>query len=609
MDSTTTAAEPDLQCAANEAKIQALQESEEFLRETEKIARLGGWKANPHTDYLLWTEGVYDIIQEPLTYKPGFAEGLKYYAPEDHELIRKSIEACLATGTPFFLKVRITLGNGKKIWTELRGLRPVEEGTHFSVIGTIQDISERMIADDAATKTTSLLNAALDSTADGILIVDNGRDITGFNETFCSIWGIPDHALCRATETVALDYMEPMIPDVPGFIARLQELYAHPDRESYDTVSLTDGRIFERYSKPQKIGESNFGRVWSYRDITEQRQAEAALQETLEKFRIIATNTPDHILVQDRELRYTQVINPQLGLSEEDMIGRTDYEILSFEDAENLTTIKRRVLDHGTAVYTEFPLADAHGAKNYFAGSYVPKRNASGEIDGIIGYFKNVTETKRANEKIVAALAEKEILIREIHHRVKNNLQIISGLLDMTRMRTHDPATTSILTDMMMKIKTMAQIHTRLYESKQFDKINMGVQIRDQVADLSNIYGRSGPEITCQADVEDFLLTVDQAIPLALVVNEALSNAFKHAFRGRVSGTIQVSGRLEGGIVRIRIGDDGVGLPDDVDVSRATSLGLKLIRSLVLQLRGTLSIDSSSRGTQLIVDFSPGTGE
>ena len=168
----------------------------------------------------------------------------------------------------------------------------------------------------------------------------------------------------------------------------------------------------------------------------------------------------------------------------------------------------------------------------------VPKRNAAGEIDGLIGYFRDVTGTKLANEKIVAALAEKETLIREIHHRVKNNLQIISGLLDMTRMRTQDPATTGILTDMMMKIKTMAQIHTRLYESKQFDKINMGGHIRDQVADLSAIYGRSGPDITCTVDTEDFYLAVDQAIPCALVVNEVLSNAFKHAFRGRRSGNI-----------------------------------------------------------------------
>jgi two-component sensor histidine kinase len=239
----------------------------------------------------------------------------------------------------------------------------------------------------------------------------------------------------------------------------------------------------------------------------------------------------------------------------------------------------------------------------------VPKRNAVGEIDGLIGYFRNVTDTKRANEKIVAALAEKEILIREIHHRVKNNLQIISGLLDMTRMRTQDPATTGVLTDMMMKIKTMAQIHTRLYESKQFDKINMGGHIRDQVTDLSNIYGRSGPEISTTVDAEDLYLPVDQAIPCALIVNEALSNAFKHAFRGRIQGAVMVSAQQEGRNIHIRVRDDGIGIPESVDIHHATSLGLKLIRSLVLQLQGTLSIESTVYGSEVNIDFPIGTVE
>lgn len=103
----------------------------------------------------------------------------------------------------------------------------------------------------------------------------------------------------------------------------------------------------------------------------------------------------------------------------------------------------------------------------------------------------------------------------------------------MTRMRTSNSTTNSILTDMMMKIKTMAQIHTRLYESKQFDKINMGGQIRDQVVDLSNIYSRSGADIQSEIEADEIYLPVDQAIPCALIVNEILSNAFKHAFRGK----------------------------------------------------------------------------
>jgi two-component sensor histidine kinase len=134
-------------------------------------------------------------------------------------------------------------------------------------------------------------------------------------------------------------------------------------------------------------------------------------------------------------------------------------------------------------------------------------------------------------------------------------------------------------------------------------------QIQDQVEALSSLYGQSGPEISCTVDAEDLYLPVDQAIPCALVVNEALSNAFKHAFRGRSTGTIRISAWIEGTTIHISIGDDGVGIPPDVDISRTTSLGLKLIRSLMQQLRGTLAIESTGRGSVVNVEFPLGTGE
>jgi PAS domain S-box-containing protein len=844
--------------------IDALQESEQFLKETEKIVKIGGWKANPDTDYLQWTDGIYAIIEAPRTYQPGFHEGLDYFSKKDLPLIRDSIETCLATGKPFTLEVLITTGSGKKVWTELRGLRSVTEIARSYVIGTFQDITERRTIEDELKKKASLLNAALDSTTDGILVVDNEGKITSYNRTFCAMWGIPYLSLAAADEKTALAYMTPLIPDPGQFIDLLNGYSSHPGRESYDTVRLLDGRLLERYSKPQMIEDTIVGRVWSYRDITERiqaekalqetlrrfynilseirygillvtaddriefanrafcdmfhlseppsnlqnlsagemlekirnvyrdpdaaverireivrlgreikgeevgieggrvfmrdfiplhskektigrlwshiditerkhaeeelqksearyhlladnttdviwtfdpqgvftylspsvvqltgftpeemirqsfrnlaahgsialveerirlnlehiasgsapgpdvieaelrcrdgttvwvensyrllvdekgrpaefigvarnitkrKQAEEALQESLEKFRVIATNTPDHILLLDKDLQYTQIINPPLGLEEQAMIGHTDYDLLSFEDADTLMKIKKQVMETGTAVQLEIPILNTSGEMNFFAGSYVPKRNAAGEIDGLIGYFTNVTETKRANEKIVAALREKEILIREIHHRVKNNLQIIYGLLYMTTRRTEDPVTAGILTDMMMKIKTMAQIHTRLYESKQFDKINMAVQIQEQVSDLSHIYGSSGPEITCNVEAEDILLAVDQAIPCALVINEVLSNAFKHAFRGCARGVIRITARQMDGTVHIRIEDNGIGIPKDVDMSRATSLGMKLVRSLVSQLEGTLAIESSDHGSGITIDF------
>jgi PAS domain S-box-containing protein len=378
--------------------------------------------------------------------------------------------------------VRHVLGNSTPLLDD--------NGNPRGSVSAFIDITDRRKAEETmlaekkkAEGAFSLLNAALESTAEGIYVVDTARKITSYNQNFIALWNMTRSFPVGGDDRKVLAFLQDQVKDPKEFLDQVLELYKYPDRESFDMVELNDGRIFERHSKPQKMRDEIIGRVWSYRDVTDRRHAE---------------------------------------------------------------------------------------------------------------------------EKILNSLHEKETLIREIHHRVKNNLQIISGLLDMTRMRTCDSTTNSILTDMMMKIKTMAQIHTRLYESKQFDKINMGSQIRDQVADLSSIYGRSGAEIQCEIDVQDVYLPVDQAIPCALVVNEILSNAFKHAFKGRKRGNIRVAVTQESDHIRIIVRDDGVGIPRDVDVYKTTSLGLKLIRSLVLQLNGSLSV-TSDNGTEVMVEcpFNP----
>ncbi len=141
-------------------------------------------------------------------------------------------------------------------------------------------------------------------------------------------------------------------------------------------------------------GNNIVGVVLIFRDITKRKEAEEALRASEERFKAIASNTPDHLLIQDRELRYVFVVNPQLGMTEQDVIGKTDYDILSREDAERLTKIKKQVLETGEPVYFETPIS-RDGEEQFFDGSYVPKLNASGQVDGLIGYFKNVTERKK----------------------------------------------------------------------------------------------------------------------------------------------------------------------------------------------------------------------
>jgi two-component sensor histidine kinase len=156
---------------------------------------------------------------------------------------------------------------------------------------------------------------------------------------------------------------------------------------------------------------------------------------------------------------------------------------------------------------------------------------------------------------------------------------------------------------MMLKIKTMAQIHNKLYESKEFGSINITDQFRDQVIALSDIFANQNQKIIYEMEPGEVMLPVDKALPCALVINEILSNAYKHAFKGRKTGMIKMSVFLENDRIHITVLDDGVGFPPDLDITRSKSLGLKLIRTLVEhQLRGSISLKSRD-GTEVTIEF------
>lgn len=148
------------------------------------------------------------------------------------------------------------------------------------------------------------------------------------------------------------------------------------------------------------MDEQMSGVVLTLTDVTQIKQAEEALRRSEEKFRAISSNTPDHIMMQDHEFRYEFVVNPQIGLTEQDMLGKTDHDFLSKEDADNLTRLKKQVLESGKPLHLEIPVRSREGVEGYFDGSFIPKFDAAGKVTGLIGYFKDVTARKQAEESL-----------------------------------------------------------------------------------------------------------------------------------------------------------------------------------------------------------------
>ncbi len=354
-------------------------------------------------------------------------------------------------------------------------------GNNLGVVCVARDITERKRVDEALTSSLSLLNATLESTADGLLVVDRNGHITRWNQKFVDMWQIPEEIMSSHSDEQALNHVLNQLVNPEAFLAKVRELYGQPGASSFDQLDFTDGRIFERYSQPQRIGDDIAGRVWSFRDIT---------------------------------------------------------------------------------------------------------------------------RSKRAEEKIRKSLEEKEVLLKEIHHRVKNNMQIVSSLLDHQTQFIKDKNVIEIFLESQNRIASMALVHEKLYQSKDLAKINFHDYINDLVANLFQSYVENSGKIRLNMNIENIQLDIDFAIPCGLIINELVTNCIKYAFPEGRFGEIKIVFRKTGeDMLELIIGDNGIGIPFDMDFRKTGSLGLHLVTILAEnQLHGKINLNRNE-GTEFIIEF------
>ncbi|MFZ0182820.1 MAG: sensor histidine kinase [Methanoregula sp.] len=205
-----------------------------------------------------------------------------------------------------------------------------------------------------------------------------------------------------------------------------------------------------------------------------------------------------------------------------------------------------------------------------------------------------------AEERLRQSLHEKDVLIKEIHHRVKNNLQVIVSLLYLQSRKTGDPACAAALLDSQTRVKSMALIHENLYQSGDLASIDFDRYLRNLAGNLRVAYGVDRAGIRVITDVRDLNVSLTTAIPLGLIANELIANALKYAFTGRDGGEITLAGEKDASQITLIVKDNGRGIPEDLDWENAESLGFNLVRMLVRQLKGTVRLDRTG-GTQFVI--------
>lgn len=231
-----------------------------------------------------------------------------------------------------------------------------------------------------------------------------------------------------------------------------------------------------------------------------------------------------------------------------------------------------------------------------------PIFNAKGILSNYILVGADITENKK-NELVMSnSLKEKETLLAEIHHRVKNNLAVISSLFQLQILYSDDELVRSLLKESQYRLKSMALVHEKLYEGGDLSLVNFSQYITEVVDHIQCAYPVNSADVNVQFNLKDILLNIAQALPCALILNEVLTNCFKYAFVGRMVGTIVINFEEKGDYFLLEVIDDGIGFPANFSSAKVKSLGLTLIRTLTSQLKGSVDI-SSKNGTRVVITF------
>ena len=504
---------------------------------------------------------------------------------------------------PEIVEYEVVNKNGNKWFLQLHNKNIYNADGHVIASDVVaHDITDSKRIETELRSKSALFEALVNSSIDGIIIVDNhGKKILQNNRCI-ELWKIPKHVADNNNDNEQVQHVMHFVEDPEKFVEKIEYLYKHPGEVSRDEVVLTDGTVLDRYSAPvlDKDGR-HYGRIWLFRDITETRLAAEQLSRREEKYRSIFENIQDcyyEISIDGTILE----ISPSIEIvsngayHRNDLIGKSMNQFYPDEKERNefLSVIHERLSVNDYEIY----LQNKDGSFTPCAVSSKVCFNAVGNPSKIIGSIRNISDRKRAEERIQSLLNGKELMLQEVHHRIKNNMNTIYGLLSLQAETLKDPTVRKALEDAGSRVKSMMVLYDKLYTSADFQEISVSNYIPSLVDEIiSNFQNNTSVRVTKK--IEDFVLDVNKIQPLGIILNELLTNIMKYAFPGRNDGLISISITLTDSVITLIIEDNGVGMKD---IKNYSGFGLMLVSLLTEQLNGKINFEHVN-GTRIILTF------
>ncbi len=499
--------------------------------------------------------------------------------------------------------------DGKPVYLNFNGITLKDKlGNFQGVIGTAIDITEQKKSEEALQKAKDQLQAVLDAVPWFVSWISSDLRYIGVNKKLASSFNL-------APETFIGQEIG-FLGSSSDFVKSINEFFLSSEQQiSQEVETKVNGNVknylivLHKYDAGKAVVSVGI-------DISDRKQAEAmkiklisSLQESEKKFRSLYEATSDAVILLDEQgfIDCNRATLTMFGLSsKEEFLTRkkTDF----YPEYQQNGKLSQQLL------YTKIARAICKGNNRF---EWMLKRLDNSEfpvevlltamkigekykVDGNKKFFKNrviqavirdITERKRNEEQIKASLAEKEVLLKEIHHRVKNNLQVISSLLRLQSRYIQDENVMEMLKESQNRVRSMALVHEHLYQSKDLSRIDFSEYIRHLASHIFQAYEVQARGLKLNVKVVPVCLNIDTVVPCGLIINELVSNSLKYAFPEKSVGDISIDFNYKQNNRNefiLQVGDNGIGFPEDLDYKNSGSLGLRLVCSLVRQLQGKI---------------------
>ncbi len=574
-----------------------LEQRKHELNESQRIANIGSWDWDARTDIIWWSEELYRLVNmEPNQSTPKYLDHLKLYTVDSCKRLDAAVKKAMETGEPYELDLELALPDAETTWITARGeVKRNADGQIWGLRGTSQNITERKKAEEALKKSRRLLaeTESVGKVGGWEFNIDTGKQ-TWTEE----IYNIHEVALTfDPTVEKGVNFYTPA--SRPIIEQAVQRVIEHGEPFDVELEIITaKGNLRSVHA----IGKADLEhrRVYGFfQDITGRKQAEQALRESEEIFRSFMEYSPIYVFFKDeniRSVRLSRNYEIMLGRPINELLGKSMDDLFPSDLAKSMIADDMQIMREGKTVTVE----EEFNGRIYFTIKF--PINIDGKLRYLAGYTIDITDRRRDEEKIKKALTEKETLLSEIHHRVKNNMQVIISLLKLQAQRIQDKDLKKPFEESEQRIRAMALVHERLYQKEDLSGINFSDYIHNIIRELKAVYRVDRRKVAVIINVEDIVLEIDSAIPCGLIINELITNCFKYAFPEGRSGEVIINFSREGSTYRLTISDNGVGLPAGFDFRQTTTLGMQIVNVLTKQLLGTLHIRSEV-GTEAVIAF------